>query len=392
MRIPDFHLAEPRLLVASLMLSAACAGANAAPADATAVASTTKQNCVSGDGKLVFVQGHHSKLSRWCIDSSVWSQHAADFKKFYPYGNDVVTNLETLFAFTPDGLPFTFEATVPTGGAHTGSDFGFGDTVTGDAFWNDYSYRNASGQVVDVPGFWGYLLSLHEAINDWTGAVTSNWPTDWWADHRSPFPNSMDYHVMQVIGQSEGNATVLAAADAQHRRFGIAGQPEYDSEVAMFDSFYDRFGGFAPYVNMFKLIQVDQMDWSRVAPNPSPVLSEYVIAYLQLGLRTKTDLTQSDFVAAGVGTKDTSIQPYQVSAKDVKSIADAHCSIAGAHTDPNVAQGTIDTALNNLRGGKFAQAFVSSRSCKLTPQSSAPAECSCDGGTLKWVAPWTAAQ
>jgi hypothetical protein len=389
MRNHDPRPAVRRLFAASLLLSAACLGANAAPADNTE-ASKPKKNCVNGDGSLVFVQAHRSKLSRWCVDPSVWSEHAADIQKFYVYGNDVVTNLETLFDHTPDGLPFTFEATVPTGGAHTGSDFGFGDTVTGDAFWNDYSYQDAGGRIVDVPGFWGYLLSLHEAINDWTGAITSNWPTDWWADHRSPFPNSMDYHVMQVIGTAESNPTVLAAADAQHRRFGVAGQPEYDSEVAMFDSFYDRFGGFTPFVNTFKLIQADQMDWSRVAPNPSPLLSEYVIAYLQLGMRTTTDLTQSDFVAAGVGTKDTSIKPYQVSAADVKSIADAHCSIAGARTDPSVAPGTISTALDNLRRGNFAQAFVSSRSCKLTPAAQAPAECSCDGGTHAWVAPWTA--
>ena len=387
MHAPGLRSNAHRPLVAALLFAAACTCASASPTDAT-----TKKNCVNDDQSLSFVQGHHSKLSRWCIDPSVWSEHSADFKKFYPYGNDVVTNLETLFAYTPDGLPFTYEATVPTGGAHTGSDFGFGDTVTGDAFWNDYTYQNAKGKTVDVPGFWGYLLSLHEAINDWTGEITSNWPTDWWADHRSPFPNSMDYHVMEVIGTSEGNQTVLDAADAQHRRFGVAGQPEYDSEVAMFDSFYDRFGGFTPFANTFALIQADQMEWSQVAPNPSALLSEYVIAYLQLGMRTTSDLTQSDFVAAGVGTKDTTIASYAVSSKVVKSVGDAHCSIAGARSDPAVSQNTLDAALDKLRHGNYAQAFVTSRSCKTTPKSQAPAECSCSGATLAWVAPWSAAK
>lgn len=380
-------------LLATLILSAAFAGAHAAPANGFGhgiEATAEKAHCVNDDGSKDYIQGHKSRLARWCIEPQVWQEHRLDFKKFWPYGNDVITTLEDLFDYTPDGLPFVFQANEPNGWASTGSDFGLGDQVTGDAFWNDYTYRDASGNIVDVPGFWGYLLSLHEAINVWTGEITGNWPTDWWADHRSPFPNSMDYHIMKVIGEKENNPTVLAAADAQHRRFGIKGLNEYDSEVAMFDSFYDRFGGFDAFSRTFRLIQDDKMQWSDVAPNPSPLLSEYVIAYLQLGFKTKTDLTKSDFVAAGVGTKDTTIPPYTVSPNHVKSIGDAHCSIAGARTDPNVSQSKINTALDHLRHGDFSQAFVTSRSCKQTPPDQAPAECSCNGSSLKWVASWTA--
>lgn len=379
-----------RSLMAAAALCATMAAGTAHATDVDASGTTAKPHCVNGDGSKDYIQGHTAKNSRWCIEPNVWKDHKADFKKFYPYGKDVIKTLQELFDFTPDGLPFTYQANEPNGWASTGSDFGLGDQVTGDAFWNDYTYQDAAGKTVHVPGFWGYLLSLHEAINVWTGEMTSNWPTDWWADHRSPFPNSMDYHIMKYIGEKNNDATLLAAADAQHRRFGIKGINEYDSEVAMFDSFYDRFGGFDAYSRAFSIIQGDDLEWSQVAPNPSPLLSEYVIAYLQLGFKTKTDLTKSDFVAAGVGTKDTTIPAYTVSPNNVKSIGDAHCSIAGARTDPNVSQNTINTALDRLRHGQFSQAFVTSRSCKQTPVDQAPAECGCNSSTLKWVALWTA--
>jgi hypothetical protein len=343
---------------------------------------------------MVWVEAYKSSLTRWCVEPGVWATHANDIKKFFAYGDDVVTTLQTLFAMPAKGLPFHIQVEAPNGGAHTGSNFGEGIGVTGDAFWNNSSYRNAAGQTVNVPGFWGYLLTLHEAVNVWTGWVSPGWPTDWWADHRSPFPNSMDYRVMTSIGTSQNNATLLNAADMQHRRMGVPGINEYDSEVAMFDNFYDRYGGYDGFVRAFKLVQADGMQWDRLGANPSAARTHYVIAYLHLGFGTTADLTKSDFIAAGVGSKDTQVSNYtaQISTAAVKGVGDAHCSIAGARTDPGVTAGAINTALNNLRNGSYANAKVAQRSCTLTPAAAAPAECKCDAGTQQWTAKWQAAQ
>jgi hypothetical protein len=207
--------------------------------------------------------------------------------------------------------------------------------------------------------------------------MTPNWPTDWWADHRSPFPNTMDYRVMETIGNNQNNQTLKYASIAQRDRFINTASGEYDSEVVMFDNFFAQFGGYNAYVNAFKMIQQDGINWSNVSPNPSEKLTEYVIAYLQMGFHTTSDLT-STFVNAGVGTKDTSIASYSVSASVVGQIADARCSIQAA-----AGQG-LDTsaALSNLRSGDYTAAKMNV-SCTGCPTDS----CHCNSSS-QCVARW----
>ena len=325
-------------------------------------------------GEAEYLRVYRSSLSTWCVETGLWAQHSADIQKFFAYGDAVVTTLQQLFAVTPQGLPFTYQAEPPNGRAHTGSAFGLGMGVSGDAFYNDFQDPVTRAQ---VHGFWGYLLTLHEAINVWTGTVTNNWPTDWWADHRSPFPNSMDFHIMDSIGTAQNDAILKQAALAHHRRMGVPGRPGFDSEVAMFDDLFNRFGGFPAFARAFELIQRDGLKWRQVSPNPSPLLTEYVIAYVSLGMRTPTDLTQS-FVAAGVGTKDTRIPPYSVSAENVGDIADAHCSINAHNPRP-------EEALAALKRGDFQNTLVAA-ACG----AGCPAECGCDTTSNQCVAPWRA--
>jgi len=315
----------------------------------------------TGTGTVDYVLVYKSNLSAWCVDRDFWGtgSNAQAISGFFPYGDSVVAELESLFQLTPQGLPFIFEVTTPNGGAHTGVDFGsgLGDTVTGDAFYN---ILNDPVTNAPIPGFWGYLLTLHEGINVFTGIVSGGWPADWWADHRSPFPNSMDYHILQDLGTKLNNSTLQAAATAQHERFGVSTLPGYDIEVAMFDSLYTQFGGFTGFENAFKLIQGDKIVWTVVTPgnppdaNISPLLTEYVIAYLQLGFKTGEDLTQTVFVADGVGTLDTETLPYAVDSNAVLGVANAHCSIRSA------SGAGVDTsaALTALQQGDYQDALV----------------------------------
>jgi len=317
------------------------------------------------------------------VKSSV-SFHAQAIAQFFPYGDSVVQGLESLFQLTPQGLPFIFEVTTPTGGAHTGTDFGsgLGDTVTGDAFYNSF---NDPVTGAPIQGFWGYLLTLHEAINVFTGIISGGWPADWWADHRSPFPNSMDYHILEDLGTKLDNSTLQAAATAQHERFGVSTLSGYDPEVAMFDSLLSQFGGFNGFESAFKLIQGDQLVWTVVTPgnppddNISPLLTEYVIAYLQLGFKTGEDLTQTIFVADGVGTLDTTIPPYTVDSNAVLGVANAHCSIRSA----SAAGVDTSAALTALQQGHYQDALVAGGT-----QATCPSECVWQSAASQCVAPW----
>jgi hypothetical protein len=340
----------------------------------------------AGTGRVDYVMVYKSTLSEWCVDSTFWavSFHRQAITSFFPYGDAVVEELEALFQLTPQGLPFVFEVTTPTGGAHTGADFGsgLGDTVTGDAFYNSF---NDPVTGAPIQGFWGYLLTLHEAVNVFTGIISPGWPADWWADHRSPFPNSVDYHILQDLGTKLENSTLQAAAVAQHERFGVSTLSGYDTEVAMFDDLYAQFGGFTGFRSAFKLIQGDKLVWTVVTPgnppddNAGPLLTGYVIAYLQLGFKTATDLTQTVFVADGVGTLDTQTPPYTVDSNAVLGVANAHCSIRSA----SAAGVDTSAALTALQQGHYQDALVSGGT-----QATCPSECLWETEAGQCAAPW----
>jgi len=318
---------------------------------------------------------YQSPTTHWCVDRDVWNRpgKAELIGRFFGYGDQIYSKMQTLF-----GMPleenFVFMVWDSPYLAQAGTHFGLGvavdDTWVGDAFSDPVTLQ-------DIPSFWGYLLLLHESINIFTGLVSANWPTDWWADHRSPFPNFYDAALLHDIGIALGNQTLVKAGRAQLRRFTVAGGADYDSEVPIFQELYVRYDGDAAFIRTFELMKQDGIQWSDVSPNPSELLTEYVIAYLHLGSQAKTDLTQSLFVEKGVGSLDTKIAHYEVSSDVVRAVATAHCSIRAAAK----AGKKVSAELQALRTGQYRDAVASGGS-----QSGCPTECSWSSAESRCVA------
>ena len=271
--------------------------------------------------------------------------------------------------------------------------------MTGDAY---YGVFNDPVTNTPIPGFWGYLLTLHEAINVYTGLVSGGWPTDWWADHRSPFPNAFDYEIMQAIGTAENNNNLLLSATAQKNRFDNQSQDPsgYDTEVAMFINLWTQFcqgspcSGFPPYSNAFKFVIEDGISWPNVSEDPNYTgdndygaqLTEYVIAYLQMGFATTTDQTQT-FVNAGVGSSAAFTQgcsacvppTYTVDPAVVYEVAAAHCSIQAAKG----AGVDVSTQLTDLQSGNYQNAIATGGT-----QATCPSECAWSASQTQCVPLW----
>jgi hypothetical protein len=351
--------------------------------------------CSSAGSSPNYVMVYKSSQSIVCVDSAMWAQPAtaAAIPGYFPYFDAVILQDKALFPVQTPNTPFVFQITAPTGGASTGcSSFpllnnnpGYCNTVTGDAFTNTY---NDPITKAPIPGFWGYLLSLHESINVFTGLTSGGWPTDWWADHRSPFPNTMDAQFMASIANNNSalsaavKTTLLNSSTAQLARFTnpISPTNEYDTEVALFNNIFNggvftgtNNSGFSGYNNMMALVNADGLTWTTVSQdknqrgddNYSENLSEYVIAYLHLGFGSTTNSTTA-FANAGVGLKDSIITNYTISAANVQAIANAHCSIRAAS-----ASGVhVSTQLAALQNGNFQQAMASGGTA-----ASCPGEC-----------------
>jgi len=377
---------------------------------------TIKPPGIIGDcgsaGGIDYVMTYQSALSEWCVDTNFYGANYTTFYNgpFYAYSDAVIQYLRSLFqkAKLPSQA-FIVEVKQPFGGASTGCDFAGGsycNTVTGDAYYNTFTdpVTNAS-----IPAYWGYLFTLHEGINVHTGFVSGGWPTDWWADDRSPFPNAFDYEIMQAIGTAQSNQTLLLSATAQKNRFDNQSQNPsgYDPQVAMFINFFTQFcqgspcSGFPAYTNAFNYVVEDGISWPSISGDPdftgdndfSAQLSEYVIAYLQTGFAATTDQTQT-FINDGVGSYDLpptgfncpssnpqcTYPPYTVDPTAVWGVAAAHCSIQAAKG----AGVNVSTQLSDLQSGNYQNAIATGGT-----QATCPSECAWSAAQSQCVPLWS---
>jgi hypothetical protein len=337
-------------------------------------ASAAKAQCCPGYTLATACDGQTLTKSRWCIQDTAPTHQAALPAAFCTYGDKVVSTLETLFNI-PAKSTFEFELDTATGGAHTGTGCGnLGDGVAYDAF---------VGTAYGTTGFWGYLLSMHEAINDWTGMASGGWPTDWWADHQSAFPNLMDFHIMNTIGVANNDQNLIKGAAAQKKRFYPGGDTA-DAKVVALDNVFALMpggDGYAGFSHMFAMQTGDGIKWDNLGvPNPDVKRSEYVVAYMSLAAGQSVLKTLQGPGANGGGnicngTPDGTAadKPYTCSDANVNAIATAHCAAN--------ANGKKTADLQALRSGNYAG--VPPGSCGAT----CPGECACDGQS-HCVAPW----
>jgi hypothetical protein len=343
-----------------------------------AASTAAHAQCCPGYTLATACAGQTLAKSRWCIQDTAPTHQAALPAAFCPYGDKVVSTLEEVFNIkAPD--TFELELDTQTGGAHTGTSCGhLGDGVAYDAF---------AGDAYGTTGFWGYLLSMHEAINDWTGMASGGWPTDWWADHQSAFPNLMDFHIMNTIGVANNDQNLVKGAAAQKKRFYPNGDSS-DAKVVALDNVYALMpggDGFAGFSHMFSMQTADGIKWDNLGvANPDVKRSEYVVAYMSLatGQSVLKTLQGPSANAGGKicnGTPDgtPTDAPYTCSDTTVNAIATAHCAAN--------ANGKKAADMQALRSGNYAN--VASGPCG----STCPSECACDGQN-HCVAVWLGAK
>lgn len=318
-------------------------------------------------------QVHASGQLVWCADPTFWAAHSSDVEPFFAYGDALIPRIQADFGVNTNQI-FTIVVNAPNGGASTPTPYGPGVNVTGDAFYNvDYG----------IAGFYGYLLITHEFVNQWTGlAINSGgWPTDWWANHRSPFPNAMDPILLGELGQT-------AAAAAQLARF-VPGGDSADVQVPMFTSLFNDFGGWDMLRLYFALLRADGMKWSNlrdppdyqtqtvfISGNPSALLANYVVAYFNVATRLNV---QGRFDAAGVGTKPPSWAdsddwtPYSLDANVIAAVAQAHCRLAAS----DATMPLVQAGFAALQHGDY-QTVLSTVPAAQTCNSNCTQGCSCD--------------
>ena len=108
-----------------------------------------------------------------------------------------------------------------------------------------------------------YGIITHELCNLFTGeCVAAGWPTEWWANHRSPFPTMLANEVMRVL------------ITKYYRMWGDYNDPL----VLMFERLYKTYPGM--FSRMFKKMRELGVSLARYS---DPVLSHVVYYFMFFG-------------------------------------------------------------------------------------------------------------
>ena len=212
---------------------------------------------------------HDGRHWTWYAQTDQYQAHKADIEAVYDYADRAFDTLVAAWGIAPPKATYALLVYPKPGGGFAAGDIGEVHGLTGadapgigcsfDAFFND---------AYGIKGYWAPVLITHEMVNLFTGqAVSGGWPVDWWADHVSPFPLMT---AVQIEYQLRPDVAV-------HHAQQLSGPLE-----EMFVSLKDQFG-WSMFRRAFSYARADKINWGAIGENPSPLLTNYVCAYLQLG-------------------------------------------------------------------------------------------------------------
>jgi hypothetical protein len=203
-------------------------------------------------GNTVF---HSTNVSMWEIhDVAVYNQYKANF-------DEIIGILERgyygIAARLGTGHKLPLRVIIDEGGCCGGWAGG------GDVGYADGDFKSEGGMN------WVRGVVIGEVVNGVTGAVSAEWPRDWWADTAWYFPGFIAVDVLKDV--------VPTHAEKWERDEKYPTYPVYQLYKALLAE-----QGWPVYQRLFALVKTDVIDWSKIGANPSALKTNYVVAYLSL--------------------------------------------------------------------------------------------------------------
>jgi hypothetical protein len=217
---------------------------------------------------------HSTNVSVWeSQDPNVYMQYKAGF-------DEIISILErgyfAIQARLGTGVKLPLRVIIPQGGCCGGFAGG------GDVGYNDGDFKDAGGLQ------WTRGVVIGEVVNNVTGAVSNDWPRDWWADTAWYFPGFVAVDVMKDV--------VPAYWMKWETEEKYPTYPVYVLYKALLAE-----QGWPVYQRLFDLIKTDKINWGKIGTNPSPVKTNFVIAYISTAANANLG---SRFVTAKVNGAD----------------------------------------------------------------------------------------
>ncbi len=221
------------------------------------------------------VKVYSGKYWDWYADASTWAANAAAVTPNFGLTDSTVNQLDKDWSVQPPTQKLYVYVAAPLGPGTTYStgDIGEIDAARGASpspgigvppdLFTAFSYGAVGGT--------GIVFAVHEIVNQRTANVSvAGWPTNWWADDKSPFPGMTEVHVL-----TEMNYKVIAVYDDKN----LSQDPLY----VMMKKIQAHYG-WGIFTKMFSALRAKGVsDWSQIdggAANPSAQLTAYVTAYM----------------------------------------------------------------------------------------------------------------
>jgi hypothetical protein len=156
----------------------------------------------------------------------------------------------------------------------------------GDVGYNSGNFESDGGMA------WTRGVVIGEVVNGVTGAVTSEWPRDWWADTAWYFPGFVAVDVMKEVVPEHATKW---ETDEKYPSY-----PVYMLYKALLAE-----QGWAIYQRLFQQVKDDKLDLSKIGANPSAIKTNYTVAYISLAARQNL---ATRFMAAKVAADPAVVQ------------------------------------------------------------------------------------
>jgi hypothetical protein len=234
---------------------------------------------------------HSTNVSMWEIhDVAVYDKYKTNFE-------EIISILERgyfgIAARLGTGHELPIRVIIEKGGC-CGGFAGGGDVGYVDGDFMDEGAMN-----------WVRGVVIGEVVNGVTGAVSSDWPRDWWADTAWYFPGFVTVDVLKDVVPTHATKW---ETDEKYPTYPV---------YALYKQLLQE-KGWAIYRTLFANMKADKIDWSKIGANPSALKTNYVIAYISLAAG---DNLGARFAAAKVNGVDATV---------VQAIMDAHAKLAQA--------------------------------------------------------------
>jgi hypothetical protein len=213
---------------------------------------------------------HDGKHWTWYSREDQSRAQRQDIERLYEYADQAYELLGDMWGTRPPEPKFALLVWPKTGGGFASPDISEAHVATGKQSPGiGVSYDAFSKTENGIKAYWAYALITHEMVNAFLGrSVGVDWPVDWWADHRSPFPFMT---AIQIKYELKPDVAL------HHRATQID-----DPLVQMFMSLKDQYGWYM-FRQAFKAVLDDGIQWGKIGENPSALRTNYVAAYLQIG-------------------------------------------------------------------------------------------------------------